>query len=77
MYVFHWPLNELLGRPALAAMKRDGAGSTPIPVLYVVACALASLLLAMLSYHLFEQRFLALKPRFEAAPAGARPPRRA
>jgi peptidoglycan/LPS O-acetylase OafA/YrhL len=69
MYLFHWPLHELLGLRVLEALGVQRSGSVWQTLVYVSACGTVALLLAMLSFHLFESRFLRLKGLFEPAPA--------
>jgi peptidoglycan/LPS O-acetylase OafA/YrhL len=69
MYLFHWPLHELLGLRVLESLGIQRSGSVVQTLVYVGACGSVALLLAMLSYHVFESRFLRLKGLFEAAPA--------
>lgn len=64
MYVFHKILAEVVGQPLMRSQGDAWLKSLPVNVSYVVVNVLASLVLAMLSYHLFEKRFLQLKPRF-------------
>ena len=61
MYVFHAPLHVYVGLPLLA--KLDAEPHVPAGLIYAVAMTLATLGLAALSYHLFEVRFLRLKPK--------------
>ena len=68
MYVFYAPLHLLVGLPLLARFGHDGG-----PVVAAVYGGLAiaiTFALAALSYHLYERRFLALKPRLAPLPRG-------
>ncbi len=67
MYVFHAPLHVYVGLPILERI--DPTYGTVSGIIYAVVLGLVTLGLAMLSYHLFEVRFLRLKPRL--APIGA------
>ena len=67
IYVFHWPLHDLVGKPALAALHFEGGSDVAATLLYVGIVGAASTLLAMLSYHLLEIRFLKFKGHFEAS----------
>jgi peptidoglycan/LPS O-acetylase OafA/YrhL len=62
MYVFHKPLHDLVGVPVLRSWGylRDDITAT---LVYVAAGLLATLLVAVASYHLLEKHFLALKAR--------------
>lgn len=60
MYVIHYPINRYLTRPWMEAMHP----SRGVDIGYAVAMVVASLLLAMASYHLLEKRFLRLKVFF-------------
>jgi peptidoglycan/LPS O-acetylase OafA/YrhL len=62
MYVFYAPLHVYVGVPLLA--KLDPNVGVPAGVIYAVAMTVVTFLLAMASYHLFEQRFLRLKRKF-------------
>jgi len=69
MYVFHKPLHDLAGKPLLQSLGLyDHAGSA-VAVAYIAVATLVTLGLAMVSYHLFEKRFLGLKRWFVAEPA--------
>jgi peptidoglycan/LPS O-acetylase OafA/YrhL len=67
MYVFHSPLHVYVGLPLLARI--DTKQTSAVGVTYILALGLITFGLAALSYHLYEQRFLRLKPRL--APLGA------
>jgi peptidoglycan/LPS O-acetylase OafA/YrhL len=60
MYVFHAPLHVYVGLPILARIHPSYG--TAAGILYAIMLGLVTLGLAMLSYHLFEVRFLRLKP---------------
>jgi len=68
MYVFHKPLHDFLGKPLLAALDIHASQSLLADVLYIVLATLATLALAAVSYHLFEQRFLGMKRFFQSQP---------
>ncbi len=72
LYVMHLAVDEILAvgiQPlGLAPMIATGFGSLVVGVVVRVALSLA---LAMLSYHLFERWFLAIKPKYRG-PVGAR-----
>lgn len=64
LYVFHWPVYLLLA-PALGTWLK---GKTTLAGPFLTASILATLLsvlLAWLSYHFFEMKFLNLKKRFQ------------
>ncbi|MEW6703577.1 MAG: acyltransferase [Pseudomonadota bacterium] len=63
MYVFHKILGDALLRPLMRAQE-DLLKSLPAHLAYLALATLASLAVAMLSYHLLEKRFLRLKPLF-------------
>ena len=58
MYVFHMPLHLYVGLPLVGASP-----SVPVAIAYLVVMAAATFGVAAASYHLFEERFLALKAR--------------
>lgn len=67
VYVFHSPLHLFVGLRALRAFVPDGHPRTlGVALAYMTALALASLMIAVVSYHAFESRFLRLKDRFAA-----------
>jgi peptidoglycan/LPS O-acetylase OafA/YrhL len=68
MYIFHWPLHELLGRRILLALDIKGGFGVAASIVYIFLCGIFSLILALFSYHIFEVQFLSLKSRFDALP---------
>ncbi|MEO8155893.1 MAG: hypothetical protein ABI605_22745, partial [Rhizobacter sp.] len=72
MYIFHKPLHDFIGKPLLQHFGLLAAPSYVVALAYVSLATLATLVVAMLSYHLFEKHFLAMKRWFVAeAPAPA------
>jgi peptidoglycan/LPS O-acetylase OafA/YrhL len=69
IYVFHQPLNQMIGEPILHRLLPLGTGLKAGAV-YIASVSAASYALAFLSYHGYEKHFLALKRFF---PPG-RPP---
>ena len=70
MYIFHKPLHDFIGKPLLLHFGWLNAPSYVLALAYVSVATLATLVAAMLSYHLFEKHFLAMKRWFVAeAPA--------
>jgi peptidoglycan/LPS O-acetylase OafA/YrhL len=61
MYVFHAPLHVYVGLPILERLH--ATQGVPAGFIYALAMTLLTLGLAALSYHLFEVRFLRLKPK--------------
>ena len=63
IYLFHQPLNQMVGEPLLDARTPNGVG--PVAgIIYIGAVTSASYLLALLSYYGYEKHFLALKRYF-------------
>jgi peptidoglycan/LPS O-acetylase OafA/YrhL len=74
MYVFHKILGDAFGKGWLHGLDPALQRSLPVHLAYMGLGVLASLAVAMLSYHLIEKRFLQLKPLFtphRAVPAAA------
>lgn len=67
MYVFYAPLHLFVGLPLLAQLQH--APTLAEAIGYEIAAIAATFALGAISHHLYEQRFLALKPRL--APVGA------
>jgi len=63
IYLFHQPLNQMVGAPLLHELLPHGAGLVA-GSLYVVSGSAASYVLALASYHGYEKHFLALKRYF-------------
>ena len=60
MYIFHKPLHDLVGKPALAAIGLGGLLPLGPGLAYVAIGTIAITAAGALSYHLFERHFLAL-----------------
>jgi peptidoglycan/LPS O-acetylase OafA/YrhL len=73
VYVFHKPLHDFVGKPALARLGLDASRSTPVAIAYIVVMFALSFGAAFASYHLFEKHFLRLKGRFAPRLAQAIP----
>jgi len=71
MYIFHGLLHKLLGEPWLVA-RFGKIPPVAAVMLYSLVLLVVTYALAVVSYHTFEKRFLALKGRFESR-GGARP----
>jgi peptidoglycan/LPS O-acetylase OafA/YrhL len=71
IYVFHQPLNQLVGTPLLHSMMPHGTGLKAGAV-YMLSVTAASYVLAVISYHGYEKHFLALKRYFQPGPRPAR-----
>jgi peptidoglycan/LPS O-acetylase OafA/YrhL len=63
MYVIHFPLLLLTEQPMRALLSSIGMNGA---LVFVTGFVLISYLLGVVSYHLFERHFLALKSRFVA-----------
>ena len=61
IYIIHVPLLHSISDPLMRLLSADPLHSTAANFAFFVVGLAASLVLAILSYHLFEQRFLALK----------------
>ena len=70
MYIFHKPLHDLVGKPALAALGMPGPLGLGAGLAYVGIGSAIVFTAGMLSYELFERHFLVLKERFVPGPAG-------
>jgi len=64
MYIFHKPLHDLIGSAMLREAGLNAGADYPVALAYVALATAATLVLAMLSYHFLERRFLNLKQRF-------------
>jgi peptidoglycan/LPS O-acetylase OafA/YrhL len=64
MYIFHKILGDVWGKPWMRSHGDAVLRSLPANLLYFALGVLATLGIAMLSYHLVEKRFLQLKPLF-------------
>ena len=63
IYIIHMPLKQAISAPLMQFLGNDVLHSTAANLAYFGVGLAGSLVLAFLSYHLFEQRFLALKTR--------------
>jgi peptidoglycan/LPS O-acetylase OafA/YrhL len=70
IYLFHQPLNQMIGEPVLHALEPDGVG-TAAGLAYMAVVTAASYVLALASYHGYEKHFLALKRYFPSVTPGA------
>ena len=66
IYVFHMPINILLGIPLMRRIAPDGAGLVMTGA-YMLVSSLVTLVVAMASFHAVEKPFLALKKHFTPA----------
>jgi len=72
IYVFHQPLNQMIGEPLLHWVVPHGPGLLDGGV-YMLAATAASYALALMSYHGYEKHFLALKRYFPTGRPTGRP----
>jgi len=70
IYLFHQPLNQMIGVPLLHAVEPDRVG-TAAGLAYIAVVTAASYVLALASYHGYEKHFLALKRYFPSVTPGA------
>jgi peptidoglycan/LPS O-acetylase OafA/YrhL len=70
IYLFHQPLNQMIGEPMLHAVEPGGVG-TAAGLAYMSIVTAASYVLALASYHGYEKHFLALKRYFPSVTPGA------
>ena len=64
MYVFHKPLHDWIGKPLLRHFELLEGPSYLVALVYLLVATITTLAAAMLSYHLFERHFLAMKRWF-------------
>jgi peptidoglycan/LPS O-acetylase OafA/YrhL len=67
IYLFHQPLNQLIGAPWLYRLEPQGIG-LKAGATYMICVTAASYGLALISYHGYEKHFLALKRHFTPGP---------
>jgi peptidoglycan/LPS O-acetylase OafA/YrhL len=70
IYLFHQPLNQMIGEPVLHALEPERVG-TAAGLAYIAVVTAASYVLALASYHGYEKHFLALKRYFPSITPGA------
>jgi peptidoglycan/LPS O-acetylase OafA/YrhL len=68
IYLFHQPLNQMIGEPLLGSIQPGGVG-LGAGLIYIAGVTAASYALALASYHGYEKHFLALKRWFPSGPA--------
>ena len=71
IYLFHQPLNQMIGEPVLHALVPRGTGLLA-GCAYMASVTAVSYALALISYHGYEKHFLALKRFFPSGPPGQR-----
>jgi peptidoglycan/LPS O-acetylase OafA/YrhL len=64
MYVFHKPLHDLLGKPALEWLGLGGEIPLGPGLAYIGVATAVTLAAGAVSYYLYERHFLAMKSRF-------------
>jgi peptidoglycan/LPS O-acetylase OafA/YrhL len=72
IYVFHQPLNQMVGTPLLHQLTPQGIG-LKAGCAYMLSVTATSYALAWVSYHGYEKHFLALKRYFQPGPRPAPP----
>jgi peptidoglycan/LPS O-acetylase OafA/YrhL len=72
IYLFHQPLNQMVGAPLLHRLLPQGTGLTA-GCTYMVSVTAASYAMAVVSYHGYEKHFLALKRYFPPGRRSAPP----
>jgi peptidoglycan/LPS O-acetylase OafA/YrhL len=77
IYLFHRPVNDLLGTRWLAPLLPQPGRSVASTLVYLAAAFGVSFALAALSYRLVERPFLSLKTRYRAGEPEEAPPARA
>jgi peptidoglycan/LPS O-acetylase OafA/YrhL len=70
MYIFHSPLHQFVFEP-LVQRLHPGPITTRFSLLYFAALSAVTYVVALLSYHLIEKHFLAMKRRFPTEMAKA------
>jgi peptidoglycan/LPS O-acetylase OafA/YrhL len=70
IYLFHQPLNQMVGDPVLHSLEPDGVGLAA-GLAYIAVVTGATYVLALASYHGYEKHFLALKRYFPSVTPGA------
>jgi peptidoglycan/LPS O-acetylase OafA/YrhL len=72
IYLFHQPLNQMVGDPLLHRLLPQGPG-LKAGCIYMVSVTTASYAMALVSYHGYEKHFLALKRYFRTGQRPAPP----
>mgnify|MGYP001291565445 CR=1 FL=1 len=68
IYIFHKPLNDFVGKPALKALGLPVAEFLLLNLGYIFVMSSMTFALAYLSYHCFEKHFLAMKRLYPPMP---------